>query len=130
MPVKWGMTVSKIVEISTRRTFEAAHTLPMLPDSHKCSRMHGHNYMIEIVARGELDPVLGWVCDYGVLDCAIDELIIKLCDHRYLNDIAGLENPTGENIAIWALERLRKTVFPIVEVSVWETPHYKATARA
>ena len=117
------------IEISTRRTFEAAHTLPYLPDTHNCSRMHGHNYTIEVVARGALDPLLGWVCDYGMLDIAINELVINTCDHRYLNDIPGLENPTGENIAIWALARLRKTVFPIVEVSIWETPHYRATAR-
>lgn len=117
------------IEISTRRTFEAAHRLPNLPPEHKCHRLHGHNYTIEVVASGPLDKTLGWVCDYGMLDVAIDQLIINVCDHRYLNDITGLENPTGEIIALWALERLRKTLLPVVEVSIWETPHYRSTAR-
>lgn len=118
-----------IMEIATRRAFEAAHRLPNLPESHKCHRLHGHNYTIEVVASGEMDQTLGWVLDYGMLDSVIDELIIKVLDHRYLNDIEGLDNPTGENIAIWSLRRLRTTALPIVEVSVWETPHYRATVR-
>ena len=119
-----------LAEISTKRTFEAAHRLPRLPVEHKCHRLHGHNYTIEVVARGPLDPTLGWVCDYGMLDVAIDELVIKACDHRFLNEIPGLENPTGEIIALWALARLKATLLPVVEVSIWETPHYRATARA
>lgn len=119
-----------IVEIATRRTFEAAHHLPMLPSEHKCHRVHGHNYVIEVVLRAPIDPMLGMAFDYAVIDGAIDALIVGVCDHRLLNEIPGLENPTGENIAIWAWRQLSTTVMPLHEVSVWETPHYRATVRA
>ncbi len=115
------------VEISTIRTFEAANHLPMLPDGHKCKRVHGHNYTIEVVVRAPIDPILGMAFDYSVIDSVVDTLIINICDHRLLNDIEGLENPTGENIALWAMRRLLTTVLPVHEVSVWETPHYRAT---
>lgn len=120
------------VEIATRLTFEAAHRLDRLPKEHKCFNLHGHNYTIEVVARGPVDPGLGWVCDYGMLDAAIREVVISQLDHRYLNDIPGLEVPTGEAIAIWVFERLRIVALPadIIEVTVWETPHYRATVRA
>lgn len=118
------------VEISTRRTFEAAHHLPYLPAEHKCRRLHGHNYQIEVVVRAPVDEMLGMAYDYAVLDGYVDDLVINVCDHRLLNDIEGLENPTGENIAIWALRRLLQTPLPVAEVSVWETPRYRATVRA
>ncbi len=119
-----------IVEISTKLTFEAAHHLPMLPETHKCHRIHGHNYTIEVVLRAPIDPELGMAFDYADIDHIVDERIIAVCDHRLLNDIPGLENPTAENIAIWALAQLLQTPFPVVEVSVWETQNYRATVRA
>lgn len=119
-----------IVEISTKRTFEAAHHLPRLPEGHKCRRMHGHNYTIEVVLRAPIDPELGMAFDYADIDRIVDERIISVCDHRLLNDISGLENPTGENIAIWALAQLLQMSLPVVEVSVWETANYRATVRA
>ncbi len=121
---------SQVVEIATRRMFEAAHYLPNLPDGHKCKRMHGHNYVVEVVLRAPIDPLIGMAWDYAVLDGHIDALIVNACDHRVLNEIEGLENPTGENIAIWAWRQLEITMLPLHEVSVWETPHYRATVRA
>lgn len=118
------------VEISTKRTFEAAHHLPRLPKEHKCHRVHGHNYAIEVRISAPIDPHLGMAFDYATMDAVVDELITNVCDHRLLNDIEGLENPTGENIAIWAMRRLKLTVLPVSSVTVWETPHYAATVRA
>lgn len=102
----------------------------MLPAEHKCHRVHGHNYTIEVVVRAPIDPALGMAFDYATMDAIVDELITNVCDHRLLNDVSGLENPTGENIALWAMQRLKVTVLPVAEVSVWETPHYRATVRA
>lgn len=118
------------VEIATTRTFEAAHHLPNLPAEHKCHRMHGHNYKIEVSVRAPIQEHLGMAFDYAMLDAIVDELIVKPCDHRVLNDIEGLENPTGENIAIWAARRLLCTVLPIHAVTIWETPNYRATVYA
>lgn len=118
-----------IVEIATRRTFEAAHFLPHMPEQHKCRRLHGHNYGLEVVLRGPVNA-LGIVRDYGILDGIVDQVVIAEVDHRLLNEIEGLENPTGELIAIWCLRRLRVTDLPIYSVTVWETPHYRATVYA
>jgi 6-pyruvoyltetrahydropterin/6-carboxytetrahydropterin synthase len=84
--------------------FEAAHRLPLLPDGHKCKNLHGHNYKIEIVVSGDLD-IRGFVADFAEIDAEIIP-IVRLLDHHLLNDVAGLENPTAENIAIWFLGRI------------------------
>ncbi len=118
------------VEISVTRAFEAAHYLPALPDGHKCKRTHGHNYTIELVILADINQETGMGPDYAYLDQALDEQVINVCDHRLLNDIPGLENPTGEMIAIWALERLRQIVPGVLQINVWETPNYRATAFA
>ena len=84
--------------------FESAHYLPLVPDGHKCKNMHGHNYRVDIVLRGELDS-RGFVKDFAEIDAEILPLIKKI-DHRVLNDIEGLENPTAEIIAAWFFERI------------------------
>lgn len=120
-----------MVYISTRRTFEAAHYLPHLPETHKCRRLHGHNYTIEVVLRTEVGGADdGMEIDYADVDALIDYHVVNVCDHHLLNDIPCLENPTGENIAIWAARRLLVALPKLHEVRVWETPHYCATVRA
>ena len=84
--------------------FEAAHRLPLLPESHKCKRMHGHNYRVEVVVGGTLDG-RGFVADFAEIDAMVLPLIAQV-DHRMLNDIECLENPTAELIAAWFLERI------------------------
>ncbi len=115
------------MKIELRKTFqfEAAHLLPRLPKSHKCRRLHGHSFQAEIVVAGECDPELGWLIDYADIANAFQPLWEKL-DHRYLNDIPGLENPTSEHIAAWIWERLKPRLALLVEVAVAET----CTARA
>src|SRR5450432_1291236 len=89
--------------------FEAAHHLPRVPEGHKCSRIHGHSYKVEIEARGAVDPVSGWLVDYAVLDDAWAVLHARF-DHRCLNDVPGLENSTSENLAIYIWNHLRTQV--------------------
>ncbi len=84
--------------------FESAHRLPLLPATHKCHHLHGHNYRVEVRVAGELDE-RGFVLDFAELDAALLPLI-KQVDHKLLNDVPGLENPTAELIAAWFLERL------------------------
>src|SRR5881275_2118708 len=85
------------VKIELRKTFqfEAAHLLPHLPKSHKCRRLHGHSFKVEIVVAGDCDPKLGWLMDYADITAAFKPIWEKL-DHNYLNEIHGLENPTSE----------------------------------
>jgi 6-pyruvoyltetrahydropterin/6-carboxytetrahydropterin synthase len=110
------------MRIELRKTFqfEAAHLLPHLPETHKCRRLHGHSFKTEIVVQGEQDPHLGWLIDYAEISAAFKPIWEQL-DHRYLNEIAGLENPTSENIALWIWERLKPALPMLREVVVAET---------
>jgi 6-pyruvoyltetrahydropterin/6-carboxytetrahydropterin synthase len=84
--------------------FESAHFLPKVPEGHRCRNLHGHNYRIEIVVRGGLDA-RGFVKDFAEVDALAAPLLTQL-DHKLLNEVKGLENPTAEIIARWFLERI------------------------
>jgi 6-pyruvoyltetrahydropterin/6-carboxytetrahydropterin synthase len=101
--------------------FEAAHFLPRVPEGHKCARMHGHSYMVMVVVEGEIDPVLGWVMDFGDMDQHVLPLVNAL-DHRVLNEMDGLVNPTSELLAVWLWDRLAPSMPMLVELHVAETP--------
>jgi|SRR5579862_303504 len=115
--------------ISRRYHFEAAHQLPKVPDGHKCKRMHGHNYEIEVTVSGEIDKV-GFIVDFWDLDKLVQPLV-ELVDHRTLNNIPGLDNPTAEHIAAWFLVRLQSEhrKYKIDAVRVYETKDCWADAR-
>jgi len=100
--------------------FEAAHWLPTFPDGHKCRRLHGHSFRVEVIVEGELDPAKGFLVDYGDIRRAV-EPIEKALDHRCLNDLEGLENPTSELIAAWIWNRLAPALPLLAEVVVHET---------
>jgi 6-pyruvoyltetrahydropterin/6-carboxytetrahydropterin synthase len=85
-------------------TFEAAHYLPRVPEGHRCRNLHGHNYRVTIVLHGKLDG-RGFVKDFAEIDSVMEPLIDQL-DHRLLNDVEGLENPTAEIIATWFFDRI------------------------
>lgn len=85
--------------------FESAHLLPNVPEGHKCRRLHGHSYRVTIWVRGDVGDESGWVMDFAELSAAFAPLHEQL-DHRYLNEVDGLENPTSERLAIWIWERL------------------------
>jgi len=108
------------VELRKAFQFEAAHRLPHLPKTHKCWRLHGHSFQAEIVVAGECDPKLGWLMDYAEINRAFQPLWEQL-DHRYLNEVPGLENPTSENLAAWIWQRLQPRLPLLVEVVVAET---------
>jgi len=108
------------MEIFKRFTLEAAHRLPNVPEGHKCARLHGHSFQVELRVSGEPDADSGWVMDFADLKAAFAPLLERL-DHRYLNDIEGLENPTSERLAIWIWERMKPQVPLLSEVVVHET---------
>lgn len=84
--------------------FESAHFLPHVPEQHRCRNLHGHNYRIEVVVRGSIDQ-RGFVCDFFEIDDVVSPLITQV-DHKLLNDVEGLQNPTAEVIASWFLMRI------------------------
>lgn len=87
------------MEIYRQFALECAHYLPRVPDGHKCGRLHGHTYVVEVYLVGEQNPRTGWVVDYARLDELWAQHIHAALDHRLLNEV--LENPTSENIALW-----------------------------
>lgn len=111
--------------IAKRFTFSASHALTAVPEGHKCRRIHGHNYEVEVVcAADELDG-RGMVVDYFDLD-PVKQLIDETIDHRHLNDVVPGE-PTAERLAWWLYEALKGRLAPeitshIVAVRVHETP--------
>ena len=111
-----------IMKMELRKTFqfEAAHRLPRLPKAHKCHRLHGHSFKVELAVAGECDRRLGWLMDYADISAAFKPLWVKL-DHRYLNEIPGLENPTSEILAEWIWRRLKPKLPLLVEIVVAET---------
>jgi 6-pyruvoyltetrahydropterin/6-carboxytetrahydropterin synthase len=107
--------------------FEAAHFLPKVPPGHKCARMHGHSYAIEVAIEGDVDPERGWVVDFAEIDEHAQPLV-KALDHQVLNEIEGLANPTSELLAAWWWQRLAKAL-PVVEIVVSETPTSRCVYR-
>jgi 6-pyruvoyltetrahydropterin/6-carboxytetrahydropterin synthase len=108
-----------MMEIFKEFTFEAAHRLPNVPEGHKCARLHGHSYRVEIHVTGEVPDATGWVMDFGDIKEAFAPVLAQL-DHYYLNEVKGLENPTSEVLARWIWDQLLP-VLPLSAVLVRET---------
>ncbi|MBN2145488.1 MAG: 6-carboxytetrahydropterin synthase QueD [Candidatus Aureabacteria bacterium] len=108
------------MELKKIFTFDAAHFLPCLPESHPCSKMHGHHFKIAVSVKGKVRSGHGWVMDYGEIKEKTQPLIQQL-DHSVLNDIPGLENPTSEQIALWFWNRLKSRLDLLNAIEVWES---------
>ncbi|MBI3393482.1 MAG: 6-carboxytetrahydropterin synthase QueD [Nitrospirae bacterium] len=112
--------MNEIVTLVKEFAFEAAHRLPNVPAENKCHRLHGHSYGVEIHVTGEVDPGQGWLIDYADIKKAAGPVIERL-DHRYLNEIEDLENPTSERIAAWIWERLAPALPGLSLIVIRET---------
>jgi 6-pyruvoyltetrahydropterin/6-carboxytetrahydropterin synthase len=108
------------MDISKTFRIEAAHRLPNVPEGHKCARLHGHSFAIEVHVKGPVDPELGWVMDFADMKRAFAPIFERI-DHRYLNDVPGLENPTSENLARWVFDELKLALPLLDHVIVHET---------
>jgi 6-pyruvoyltetrahydropterin/6-carboxytetrahydropterin synthase len=100
--------------------FEAAHRLPKVPAGHKCARLHGHSFKVEVAVAGPVNEETGWFIDFAELYDAWAPIHAEL-DHNYLNDVAGLENPTSEILARWLWQRLVPSLPSLARVTVFET---------
>lgn len=103
--------------ISKKFAFSASHALTLLPKEHKCHRLHGHNYTVEVVLEVEKLDSLGMVRDFAELD-GLKYYIDKTFDHRHLNEIFGsytTSEKLAEHFYQWCKERWPET--KIVRVS-------------
>ena len=109
-------------------SFDAAHWLPNVPTGHKCGRLHGHTYTVEIGLEGELDPEMGWIIDFGEIKSVFKPLETIL-DHHCLNDVEGLGNPTAEVMSRWIYDRLKPDLPQLADITVKETAGTSACYR-
>src|SRR4051812_34195809 len=108
------------MEVFKEFAIEAAHQLPNVPAGHKCARLHGHSFRIEIHVRGTVGSDTGWVQDFADISGAFRPLHDQL-DHHFLNEVNGLWNPTSENLAAWIWDRLQQSLPLLSRVVVRET---------
>jgi 6-pyruvoyltetrahydropterin/6-carboxytetrahydropterin synthase len=107
-------------EVVKEFTFEAAHRLPAVAPDHKCARLHGHSFRVSVHVQGPIGEESGWVLDFADVSAAVAPLYDQL-DHRYLNEVDGLDNPTSERLAVWIWDRLQPTLPGLARVVVHET---------
>ena len=100
--------------------FEAAHLLPKVPAGHKCARLHGHSFKVELAVVGPTNPESGWFLDFGELYTRWQPLYDTL-DHRYLNEVPGLENPTSEVLVKYIWDALKPNLAELDQVTLFET---------
>jgi 6-pyruvoyltetrahydropterin/6-carboxytetrahydropterin synthase len=100
--------------------FEAAHFLPNVPEDHQCRRMHGHSYRLRVMIDGQLGKDSGWVMDFADIKSIVGPVVDRL-DHQCLNDIAGLENPTAELLAVWIWNQIKPRLKNLIEIQLNET---------
>lgn len=109
--------------VSKKFSFEAAHSLPHLPEGHKCRNLHGHSYAVEVFCTGPLDE-RGFVVDYAEISAAMKPLIDRL-DHQNLNEIFTTDTTvmytTAENLAWWFLLQLAEALPCASAVNFYET---------
>jgi len=102
-------------------TFDSAHSLPNVPEGHKCKRVHGHTYRLKVFVEGPLEENLDWVMDFTDIKDIVKPVVNQL-DHYYMNDITGLENPTCENIAKWIWTKIQPRLPGLSYIELHETP--------
>ncbi len=104
-------------EITKEFGFEAAHFFGHTPPGHENTRVHGHSFRVEVTIAGEPDGVSGWIADFEAVNRALAGVREKL-DHHFLNDIAGLEKPSLENLARWIARELQPQFQGLASITV------------
>ncbi len=108
-------------EITKSFRFEAAHSLPHLPEGHQCRRVHGHSYELIVGVTGPIQSNFGWVEDYADIAAKVCPLV-KSLDHQDLNEIFDGVATTAENLAMWFWQRLQYPVLNLSRIEIRETP--------
>ncbi|MHC4778479.1 MAG: 6-carboxytetrahydropterin synthase QueD [Planctomycetota bacterium] len=103
------------MKVSKEFTFDAAHNLTEYQG--KCEALHGHTYRLRVTLSGEVQSS-GMLFDFVELKAVVEDKVLQIVDHAYLNDT--LPQPTAENLAVWIWDRLED--LPLCEIRVWETP--------
>jgi 6-pyruvoyltetrahydropterin/6-carboxytetrahydropterin synthase len=98
-------------------TFEAAHFLPSAPPGHPNSRVHGHSFRVRVTLDGEPDEKTGLVMHLDDVEAALAD-VHEALDHRFLNEVEGLSQPTLERITMWLWDRLHNRLPGLAEIEI------------
>ena len=109
--------------------FHAASKLTAFKENHPCGDLHGHTFSVTIKVSGDKLTKEGWIMDFYDIDTHFNEKIHSALDHKYLNDIEELSNPTTEHIAKWIWNRIQPNLSGLTGVTVSEGPSYSCTYR-
>ena len=112
--------------LTKRISIEAAHQLQSPAWKHsKCSEVHGHTWHIEVTVRGEVNPQSNSVMDFSDLGIIMRSHVHARLDHKFLNDVLGVEDATSEFLCIWVWNQVFAALKPfdcsLHEVKVQET---------
>jgi 6-pyruvoyltetrahydropterin/6-carboxytetrahydropterin synthase len=116
-----GIIKTVFMIIYKQFTFDAAHYLPNVAESHKCRTLHGHTYHLTLFFEGEISAELGWIIDFSEIKKAVKP-VLNLLDHQFLNDVEGLQNPTCERISVWLWDRIKPLINQLKRIELKETP--------
>lgn len=116
------------MELVREYRFEAAHQLPRVPPGHRCARLHGHSYRVEVTVSGDMADDSGWVVDFYDMDHVVAP-IVEALDHRFLNELPGLENPTSERLCLHLWRAIAPKLPGLSAITVWETHDSRCTYR-
>ena len=117
-----------MADLSATFALACARRLTGTSPDHPCARLHGHTFGVVVTVQGPVHPVTGWVVDFADIARAWQQVHNAL-DHRLLNDIAGLDNPTSEQLAIWIWRALQPQLPQLSAVEVSETGGFRVTYR-
>jgi 6-pyruvoyltetrahydropterin/6-carboxytetrahydropterin synthase len=98
-------------------TLEAAHFLPSAPPGHPNSRVHGHSFRVRVTVDGEPDEKTGLVMHLDDVEAALAD-VHEALDHRFLNEVEGLSQPTLERITMWLWDRLHNRLPGLAEIEI------------
>ncbi len=98
-------------------TFEAAHFLPSAPPGHPNARVHGHSFRVRVTIDGEPDEETGLVMHLDDVEAALAD-VHEALDHRFLNEVEGLSQPTLERITMWLWDRLHNRLPGLAEIEI------------
>ena len=106
----------KAATVAKKFEFSAANHLPDYKGD--CANVHGHNYVLDVRVKGEVNPKTGMVIDFRDLSNIVREIVLSRLDHSDLNET--IKNPTAENIAVWIYDALKPELKGLYEVQLWE----------
>lgn len=98
----------------------AGRRLTGVPEGHPCARVHGHTFLVRLTVSGPVHPQTGFVIDFADVQRAFAP-VHEALDHRFLNDVPGLENPTSEHLAAWIWRALKEALPGLSAVEITET---------